>query len=104
VARSLHEGAIRIIPQTTGTGTYYTQSSQPVRLITVQAAGPGTGTFEVDGSLDGTNWTAVIAATTFPTAGRTVSSTSLDLITNVRARFTVTGGSTAGSALFITGA
>lgn len=100
--RNFGDGALRLISQTTSTG-WFQASISPVQTITAQAVGPGTGTFIVEGSLDGANWTGVIAATTFPTGGRTVSSTSANLITNIRASFSVTGGSTEGSSLLIAG-
>lgn len=101
--RNFGEGALRLLGPTTSTGYGAAASIKPSQTVTAQAAASlGTGSFVVEGSLDGVTWTGVIAATTFPVGGRTVSSTSANLITNIRASFTVTG-STEDLSLYVAG-
>jgi hypothetical protein len=88
--KNFGDGALRLLGPSTSTGYGDAASITPSQTITaVAAAGPGTGSFAVDVGLDGVTWTTLIAASTFPVAGRTVSSTSVNLFTQVRASFTV---------------
>ena len=100
--RNFGEGALRILGPTTSTGYSLAASIKPVQTITAQVVGGGVGSFVVEGSLDGANWTTVISASTFSAAGITVTSTSTNLITNLRASFTV-NSSTVDSSLFLAG-
>lgn len=92
--RNFGAGALRVLGPTTSTGTWSDPASTPpVQLVTAQVTSESTGatgTFTVQGCLDGSNWSTVISATTFAD-GITVTSTAGDLYTNLRAQFTVTG-------------
>lgn len=103
------DGALRLIGPTTAIGVSNIASIVPVQTVTVQvvAASSGvTGTIGVDGSLDGTQFGAVVAATTFrtPVGGTAVfmTSTSADLLTQLRANLSVTG-TTEDISIFVAG-
>lgn len=95
--RNFGDGALRLISATTATGVSDVGSIRPVQLITAQVLADSsavTGTIAVDGSLDGTQFFSVIAATTFrtPASGAVfLSSTSPHLLTQLRANLSVTG-------------
>lgn len=101
--KNFGDGALRLLGPSTSTGYGTVASINPSQLVTAQAiASAGTGSFLVEGSLDGVTWTGLIGATTFSTAGITASSTSANLFTQVRASFTV-NGSTEPQSLFVAG-
>lgn len=101
--KNFGDGALRLLGPTTSTGYGTGASITPSQTVTAQAAaGPGTGTFIVEGSLDGVTWSGIISATTFPIGGITATSTSVDLVTQLRASFTV-NGSTEDQSLFVAG-
>lgn len=89
---------------TTGDPVYF---DPPVRTLTAQASGSPlgttglTGTFSVEGSLDGTNWTTIISGTTFADTA-TATSTSANLIAVARAKLTALSTGDAAS-VFVTG-
>ena len=97
--RNFGSGALRLISPTTATGVSDVASINPVQTVTAQvvATSGATGTIAVDGSLDGTQFFAAIAATTFlaPTAASGLStfvtSTSTHIFTHLRANLSVTG-------------
>lgn len=96
-------GAYRSISDTTSTGAGLAQSCPPLDTLTVQVVvnGTGTGTAVVQGSLDGTNWSTIFTST-YQGAGRTVSSSTILAVTNVRASISA-HGSTAPVTVFLAG-
>jgi formate/nitrite transporter FocA (FNT family) len=101
--KNFGDGALRLLGPTTSTGFGLAASIAPSQTLTAQAsASAATGSFTVQTSLDGVTWSTLIGASTFPVAGITVSSTSVDLFTQVRAAFTI-AGSTADMSLFVAG-
>jgi hypothetical protein len=100
--RNFGEGALRLLGPTTSTGYGLPASIKPVTQITAQASGGGVGSFVVEGSLNAVTWFTVIAASTFPVTGRTVTATSTHVVTNLRASFTL-NSSTTPSSLFVAG-
>ena len=102
--KNFGDGALRLLGPTTSTGFGLAASITPSQTVTAQAplSTLGSGSFTVQGSLDGVTWTELIAATTYGSTGITVSSTSVDLFTQVRAALTVSG-TTVGQSLFVAG-
>ena len=100
--KNFGEGALMLLGPTTSTGAGNSASIKPVQKITAQVVGGGVGSFTIDGSLDAANWTNLVAATTFSVAGITVSSTSLHLVTNLRATLTL-NASTAPTTVYVAG-
>ena len=102
------DGALRLIGPTTATGVGSVASIKPISTITAQIVSSSsaiTGTLAVDGSLDGTVFASILAATTFRTpASGTVfmTSTSADAFTQLRANLVVTG-STNDISIFVAG-
>jgi len=101
--RNFGDGALRLLGPTTSTGWGDTAGITPSRVLTAVAqASAGTGSFTVQTTIDSVTWSTLIAATTYPTAGITVTSTSLHLFTNIRAAFTVQA-TTEDQSLFVVG-
>lgn len=84
------QGSVLALGPTTSTGVGRIVNVGPANRLTVQIVG-GVGAVQIDASLNGANWTSILAATTFSTAGRTVSSTAAHLFTRVRPRLTLQG-------------
>jgi hypothetical protein len=81
--------AVLALGPTTSTGAGRTVSVPPANKVSVQVKG-GVGSVKVDGSLEGSVWFPVIAATTFSTAGRMFASTSATfLVTKLRPTLTL---------------
>lgn len=104
--RNFGDGALRLVGPTTAT-TSAVASIIPVRTITAQVTAPttgATGSITLDGSLDGQTFVSLLAATTFliGTTATLVTTTSVDLITNIKASFTITG-TTIDTAIFVAG-
>ena len=105
--RNFGAGALRLIGPTTATGVSDPASISPVQTVTAQvvaATTAVTGTFSVQGSLDGTGFVNAIAATTFltGTTGTFVTSTSTHIFTNLRVNLSVTG-TTEDVSIFVAG-
>jgi hypothetical protein len=94
--RNFGSGALRLIGPTTATGLSDVASISPVQTVTAQvvcATTGATGTFSIQGSLDGSGFVNAIAATTFitGTTGTFVTSTTTHIFTNLRINLSVTG-------------
>lgn len=95
--------AKRSIAGTTSTGAgEFVHFDPPVSKITALAYG-GTGSFTVTAGIDPDHLASLIAASTYPAAGRTISSTSANLISVARATLTATG-TTSPTSVIIAGA
>lgn len=92
------------ITNTTSTGAGTVLSGGPFSRVAVfvPPITGGTGSVSVEGSFDGDNWTAIVAASTFTAAGITKASTGVFLYTNVRARLAA-WGSTNAAVVYVVG-
>jgi len=80
--------SVRLLSNTTSTGFGLPVSIEPSRLFTnvisTIAGATGTGSYRVQGSIDGENWADLLSASTY-TITRSLNSTSTALVTNLRA-------------------
>lgn len=85
----------------TGNGSVITVPPLSALAMQVVVNGTGTGTVQLQGSLDGTNWTNILAATTY-TANRLIRSSTVGAITALRVQCTV-NASTKDMSVYLSG-
>lgn len=96
-------GASKSVISTTSTGAGTIIHTPPLAMIAAQVVvnGTGTGSFLVEGSIDGTNYSTLIAASTYANA-RVVKSSTIAPVSHVRARI-VSHGSTKDVTVWLSG-